>query len=478
MLVLINVNINRKMRAQNFIQSLASLRNALATIEFSRVGSVPVLLRSLFFIAGLLFAARNPAAASTENPATWPRWLEPGAQSFAFSSALAKAPGASGPAVIADPDATQSLLAWTEHSLRLIQKYQQNPQRAVRTLALVHAAVHDAFVLAARDSGSRLAGLAAAHRAVSLTLAYLYPYESVSWIEGKGLALAHASADVQRMGPARLERELTIGEQVAGDAIRRALADGSDRRTAAPPPLSSDPGRWRAAPPLNIHIPQEPLAGEWRLWVRASNELQPPPPPEYGSPQFWAEAEEVYRVWRSLTPKQKAIADDWNLQAGSVTPPGVWNQRAIELIRSEKLAPATTARILATLNIAMNDAAVACWRAKYRWWKVRPVSVIRERFDPKFLPHLVTPPHPSYVSGHAAVSGAAEIALTAFFPERRADLHALAEEAAMSRLWGGIHYRSDNEEGLRLGRRIGERVAKQAFSATPAQNQRDAGNKP
>src|SRR5712691_203635 len=286
MLVLINVNINRKMRAQNFIQSLASLRNALATIEFSRVGSVPVLLRSLFFIAGLLIAARNPAAASTENPATWPRWLEPGAQSFAFSSALAKAPGASGPAVIADPDATQSLLAWTEHSLRLIQKYQQNPQRAVRTLALVHAAVHDAFVLAARDSGSRLAGLAAAHRAVSLTLAYLYPYESVGWIEAKGLALAHASGDAQRIGPARLERELQIGEQVAGDAIRRALTDGSDRRTAAPPPLSSDPGRWRATPPLNIHIPQEPLAGEWRAWVRESGDIQPPPPAVYDSPEF------------------------------------------------------------------------------------------------------------------------------------------------------------------------------------------------
>jgi membrane-associated phospholipid phosphatase len=135
-------------------------------------------------------------------------------------------------------------------------------------------------------------------------------------------------------------------------------------------------------------------------------------------------------------------------------------------------------RALAALNVAMNDAAIACWRAKYRWWKVRPVTVIRDRFDAKFLPHLVTPPHPSYVSGHATVSGAAEAALAAFFPERKSELHGYAEEAAMSRLWGGIHYRSDDDEGLHLGRRIGERVAKQALAAASAPNQREAENRP
>jgi hypothetical protein len=378
---------------------------------------------------------------------------------------------------IRDLDATQSLLAWTELTLRFIQKYQQNPQRAARALALVHAAMHDALVLAARESGGASSGMAAAHRAVSLTLAYLYPYESVAWIEGRGLALGHAWATEQHVEPARLERELQIGEQVAGDAIRRALTDGSDRRSAAPPPLSPDPGRWRATPPLNIHVPQEPLAGDWRPWVGASRDIQPPPPPVYGTEKFWAEAEEVYRVRKDLTAKQKSIADDWNLQAGSVTPPGVWNLRAIELLRSGKFAPAPAARVLAALNIAMNDAAIACWRAKYHWWKVRPVTAIRERFDPNFLPHLITPPHPSYVSGHSTVSGAAEIALAAFFPEHSSELHEYAEQAALSRLWGGIHYRSDNDEGLRLGRGVAEAVMKQALAAA-ATDQRDAGKNP
>ncbi|TMG72548.1 MAG: vanadium-dependent haloperoxidase, partial [Betaproteobacteria bacterium] len=143
-----------------------------------------------------------------------------------------------------------------------------------------------------------------------------------------------------------------------------------------------------------------------------------------------------------------------------------------------KFAPASAARVLAALNVAMNDAAIACWRAKYHWWRVRPVTVIRERFDPNFLPHLITPPHPSYVSGHASVSGAAEAALIAFFPERQSELRAYAEEAALSRLWGGIHYRSDNDEGLRLGRNVAERVMRRAFAATPDSNQRDAGKNP
>jgi len=468
------------MRAQNLIQSLASLRNTLAAIALSRSVSTAVLpLRSLLLITALLIAQKTFAAVPSEDPAAWPRWLESGSSPVRFSlHTLAGLPGAPVSADVGYSDATSLLLAWTEQTLRLIQKYQQNPQRAVRTLAIIHAAMHDAFVLAARRSGDGTEGLAAAHRAVSLTLAYLYPYESIGWIEGKGLALAYGWADRKEIGPARLERELQIGEQVAGDAIRRALTDGSDRRTAAPPPLSPDPGRWRATPPLNIHIPQEPLAGEWRAWVRESGDIQPPPPAVYDSPKFWTEAEEVYRVWKNLTPKQKAIADDWNLQAGSVTPPGVWNQRAIELLKSEKFAPASAARVLAALNIAMNDAAIACWRAKYHWWTVRPVTVIRERFDPNFLPHLITPPHPSYVSGHASVSGAAEAALIAFFPERQSELHAYAEEAALSRLWGGIHYRSDNDEGLRLGRNVAERVMRRAFAATPDSNQRDAGKNP
>ena len=111
----------------------------------------------------------------------------------------------------------------------------------------------------------------------------------------------------------------------------------------------------------------------------------------------------------------------------------------------------------------MADALVACWQAKFEHWSVRPVNVIREKLDPDFLPWLFTPLFPSYVSGHAAVSGAAAEVLAAFFPAQADEWRAAADEAAMSRLYGGIHFRSDNEEGLQLGRRVGRRVLERSL---------------
>ena len=419
--------------------------------EFYR--SVRKLNRALVALGWVMSVCTQGVAASpAHETAHWRRWLEPAPAVYAVSvAALGGSPAFES---LERTDPTESLLGWTEHMLMLIQKYQQNPQRAARSLAIVHAAMHDAFVSAAMESIER-SGIIAAHRAAGLTLAFLYPYESTSWIEGRGVVLAHAVAGGLGIPAAERDLALAIGARVAGDAMHRALVDGADRRLPKPRAVASVPGRWRATPPLNIHTPQEPLAGEWMTWMAGTRRFHPPAPPEYGSGRFLEEAQEVYRVASTLTSEQKRIAETWNLQQGSVTPPGVWNQRTLELLRSERLDPAAAARVLAAVNVAMHDAAIACWAAKYQWWVVRPVTVIREKWDPAFLPHLVTPPHPSYVSGHSSVSGAAEVVLGAFFPARKAALHGFAEEAALSRLYGGIHYRSDNEEGLRLGRRVG-----------------------
>ena len=160
-------------------------------------------------------------------------------------------------------------------------------------------------------------------------------------------------------------------------------------------------------------------------------------------------------VATALTPEQKRIAEEWNLDLGSVTPPGVWNGQAKKLVTGKNLDAASAAGVFSTLNAAMMDALIACWHAKFKWWTERPVTVIRERYDTSFTPHVLTPAFPSYVSGHATVSGAAAEVLAAFFPEDAAELQRMAEEAAMSRLYGGIHFRSDNEAGLALGRKIG-----------------------
>lgn len=104
------------------------------------------------------------------------------------------------------------------------------------------------------------------------------------------------------------------------------------------------------------------------------------------------------------------------------------------------------------------DAFIAAWHVKFKHWTQRPVHAIGERLVPGFLPYLLTPPFPAYVSGHATASGAAAEVLSAYFPGQTQQLLALADEAAQSRLFGGIHFPSDNEQGLRLGREIGQRV--------------------
>lgn len=239
--------------------------------------------------------------------------------------------------------------------------------------------------------------------------------------------------------------------------IARSRVDGAGRQWSVERRPPDAPGKWRAAPPLNMYNPSEPRAGEWRTWaLKDGAELKPPPPVPYDSELFWQEVDEVLRVARALTPEQRAIAERWNLAHGSVTPAGVWNRIALDLVRS--LDSDRAARVMAAVNAGLMDAFIACWSAKFTWWTERPVTVIRAKLDPDFLPALVTPAFPSYVSGHATASGSAATVLAAFFPKEAPALQARALEAAESRLLGGIHFRSDNDEGLALGRRVGERV--------------------
>ena len=157
-----------------------------------------------------------------------------------------------------------------------------------------------------------------------------------------------------------------------------------------------------------------------------------------------------------------------------------WIDLELETIAARSVNPPRASRALAHLSSAMYlaalaggsapddavagaasrvlsqaDAFIACWDAKYAYWSLRPVTAIRRLVDPSWLSYIVTPPFPSYVSGHSSTSAAASTVLAAFFPANAAQLRAMAEEAAVSRLYGGIHYRSDNEAGLTLGRRVG-----------------------
>ncbi|APC50054.1 chloroperoxidase [Virgibacillus halodenitrificans] len=155
----------------------------------------------------------------------------------------------------------------------------------------------------------------------------------------------------------------------------------------------------------------------------------------------------VQRTQRKLTREQKTIATYW----GSGVATKQWTPIADQLIDSYGVEAPRGARILAALHAAINDAFVLTWSYKFKWFVARP-----NQLDHNLATFLCTPRHPSYPSGHAAVAGAAETVLSYFFPAERRRLHELAEEAAQSRLYAGVHFPVDNEQGLRLGRQVGE----------------------
>jgi hypothetical protein len=418
----------------------------------------------VLLVLGSHFPPPQADGADTIIIADWQTWLERGPSS---PHATASNPWQTSlpPTSPARLQEDRPSLYWTRNALDLIVKYNLNPLRASRVLAFLHASMHDALVRGVRGGGDEAIAWVAVHRAASLTLADLFPQEPAERFEAKGLVAAAVLAESY---PDKARLMWTIGSDVARDAAARARSDGSDRVWPLDSRPASAPGRWRPTPPINSYNPLEPLAGEWRPWVLPNGAaVEPPEPVPYDSPAFWKEVEEVKRVANSLTPTQKAIAETWNLDRGTVTPSGVWNLKAAQLAQDWKLSAPDTARMFAALNIAMMDAFIACWHAKYKWWTVRPISVIRDRYDPEFLSHLITPPFPSYVSGHATASGAAEVVLARFFPEKADWLRAQAEEAALSRLFGGIHYRSDNKAGLELGRQVGRRVVEHLLRRAP-----------
>jgi hypothetical protein len=259
--------------------------------------------------------------------------------------------------------------------------------------------------------------------------------------------------DVERARSGSRGAELAMASQRLGEDI-------AGRVTAwAPPPLAlvgpwngtipKGPGMWYSAPgipPIGIGLTQS------RAWVLDSaSQFRPEPPPAYGSPAFQAALEDVRRVARERTPAQTKIAQKWN----GADPWALWNETANAAIDRHRLSDADAARVLAVLNVAASDAIIACFEAKYHYWTIRPsqVDTTLVLADSVGLPNF-----PSYPSGHACGAGAFDAVLGSFFPQDRSEFTRIAEEEAMARLYGGIHFRFDDDMGLELGRAVARYV--------------------
>jgi hypothetical protein len=241
---------------------------------------------------------------------------------------------------------------------------------------------------------------------------------------------------------------------------------------------NSRPGAW--APTSLVAQQQAPLLPKWgenRSFAMPTGASCPlPAPPAYSEnedSQFHAEAREVYEIAKALTPQQVTIARFWSDDPMlSPTPPGHWISIAMDILQDRKADAGERADLLARIGVAMADAFIGCWHAKYEFDLIRPVTYIRRTIDPDWQPLLITPPFPEYPSGHSTQSGAAAEVLTAHFgadfafddathvdegfdPRSFPGFWAAAEEAALSRLYGGIHFRAAIERGLEQGRCIG-----------------------
>jgi len=213
--------------------------------------------------------------------------------------------------------------------------------------------------------------------------------------------------------------------------------------------------------------------------------FRPQGPPAIDSEVYAEDYNEVKALGAAVgstrTPEQDLIAVFWADGAGTATPPGHWNVIAQSIAAARGNTLRENARLFAILNLAMAGAAICAWDAKYAYNFWRPVTAIRSgdgdgnpatEGDANWSSFIATPPFPDYISGHSTFSGAAAGVLALFFRtpslrfttesdslpgvvRRFRSVWAAAREAAISRLYGGIHYRSANDDGLRAGANIG-----------------------
>ena len=242
--------------------------------------------------------------------------------------------------------------------------------------------------------------------------------------------------------------------------------------------LTVGPGHW--VPTSTIDLQQAPLLPEWgknRTFAMPNGATcSLPPPPAYSEDkesEFYKQAFETYDTAKNLSAEHRTIARFWSDDPMlSPTPPGHWVWVALGIFAHHEVAIEKQVDVLARLGIAIADGFIGCWDAKFQYDLVRPVTYIKKHIDPKWEPLLITPPFPEYPSGHSTQSGAAATVLAHAFGENFAfadatherdglqarnfpSFWAAAEEAAISRLYGGIHFRAAIERGLEQGRCIG-----------------------
>jgi hypothetical protein len=321
--------------------------------------------------------------------------------------------------------------------------------------------------------------------------------ETATRIQPSGMQLQALKEKILKQVENDLDEEAINGSITYANAITTAVLkyareDGYRSFSDYPrySPVNSE-GSWFPTPPGYIAA-VEPYFGKLRLFFLDSVvQFMPPLPVPFSknkSSVFYALMDSVYQTGKNLTKEQQEIAAFWDcnpfalndqghLKVGikKISPGAHWMGIAGIACAQENLSFDSSMMIHSMLALTLTDAFICCWNEKYRSNRIRPETAIRKYIDPEWKPLLQTPPFPEYISGHSAVSGASAEVLSYFFgdnfnyrdsveqdfglPSR--SFHSFkeaAQEAAISRYYGGIHFMDANINGLQLGEKIGKHI--------------------
>lgn len=333
---------------------------------------------------------------------------------------------------------------------------------------------------------------AAANSALATINRHLFPTateENLAAIEA--LYNQYASQFETEIAPDVFIRSVLWGRMIADAVYAWSMNDGGHEGYSRNFPADYAPpggeGLWTPTPRSGGE-PQPALLPYWgnnRPFVLdAGDQCAPPAPESYSElPEsaFYLEAQEVYQTVNNLSDEQIEIAKFWSDDPGATATPGGHSISILtQVLRQEHAELGLAAEAYARMGIAITDAFIGCWNIKYQYNLLRPVTYIQTLWDAEWLPSLNTPPFPEYPSGHSVQSGAAAAVLTALFGDHYAfvdhthedrgfaprsfnSFNQFAREAAMSRLYGGIHYRMAIELGIEQGVCIGAQVNALAF---------------
>jgi hypothetical protein len=301
------------------------------------------------------------------------------------------------------------------------------------------------------------------------------------------------SADSAGMPEDVLENTVAFSDAIVATIMKWSKDDNyAQTRSSEKYSVTTEEGRWIPTPPAYSQAMEPHWCDIRTLVLDSATEFDAPPPPKYdmkdSTSEYCRQVMEVKHVGDSLTDEQKHIADffddnPFNLHVtGHVmyatkkfSPPGHWmNIVGIAAEKAKSDFNTTVAAYTAT-SIALFDGFISCWKTKFECNSIRPETVINKYIDPNWRPYIQTPPFPSYVSGHSVISAASAEVMTHFFGDNFAytdtselefgvpnlsfkSFRDAAQQAGQSRIYGGIHYRADNEQGALVGQKIGEFV--------------------